>query len=188
MGQSYMVLVWWADWTETWNGKSFLEPRHAADLALDASSNGWERGQPGIGAFCYFNNEYFATGVPDALLDWPIADLELVAYLLAIRAWKHLWSGMEISFLTDNEATRHLLQHGRTRIPRRLAIARAVVAEQVQGNFRISSDRISTSDNIMADALSRLAQPGKADEFKQACANANVVPVRVAVQPEWFRF
>ena len=181
-------LAWWADWTETWNGRSFLEPLHAADLALDASSNGWDQGQPGIGAFSYFNNEYFATGVPDDLLDWPIADLELVAYLLAIRAWKHLWSGMEVSFLTDNEATRFLMQLGRTRSTRRLAIARAVVAEQVQGNFRISSDRISTTDNVLADALSRLAQPGKADEFKQTCARSNVVPVRVPVQPEWFRF
>ena len=181
-------LAWWADWTDTWNGKSFLEPRHAADLALDASSNGWSGNKPGIGAYSYFNNEYIATGVPDDLLDWPISDLELVAYLLAIRAWKHLWSGMEISFLTDNEATRHLLQHGRTRIPRRLAIARAVVAEQVQGNFRISSDRISTTDNVMADSLSRLAQPGKLDEFNRACVNSNVVPVRVPVQPEWFEF
>ena len=179
---------WWARWTATWNGKSFLEPRHSADLALDASSNGWDQGQPGIGAFCYFNNQFFATGVPEDLLDWPIADLELIAYLLAIRAWKHLWTGMEISFLTDNEATRHLLSQGRSRIPRRLAIARAIIAEQVQGNFRISSDRISTTDNHMADALSRLAQPGKAQEFSQACANANVVPVRVQVERDWFEF
>ena len=181
-------LDWWATWTRTWNGKSFLEPSHSADVALDASSNGWRSDQPGIGAFNYATNEYLATGVPDELLEWPIADLELVAHLLVLRAWGHQWTSLEVNLLTDNEACRALLQNGRTRSNRRLALARQIVAEQVQGNFRISSDRISTHDNTLADCLSRWYQAGKRDEFWGTCGSAGVVPVRVAVPAHWFEF
>ena len=181
-------LAWWATWTRTWNGKSFLEPYHSADVALDASSNGWSHGEPGIGAYSFTNNQYLATGVPEHCRGWPIADLELVAHLLVLRAWGQDWSSLEVNLLTDNEACRSLLQNGRSRIPRRLALARAIVSEQIKGNYRISSDRISTHDNTLADCLSRWFQAGKRDEFWSTCSRYGVAPERVDVPPHWFEF
>ena len=157
-------------------------------MALDASSNGWSHAEPGIGAFSFTNNQYLATGVPEHCRDWPIADLELVAHLLVLRAWGHGWSSLEVNLLTDNEACRSLLQNGRSRVPRRLALASAIVAEQIKGNFRISSDRISTHDNTLADCLSRWFQVGKRDEFWSTCSRYGVAPERVDVPPHWFEF
>lgn len=181
-------VAWWSDMVSPWNGRSFLVPILSADVALDASSNGWEGGLPGIGAFCHANNQFLATSVPPAMHTWPIADLELLAHLLAVRAWGHLWRSHNVNILTDNESCRWLLQNGRSRDSRRLALARALVSEQFLGSFRIVSARISTSDNVLADPLSRLGQPGKWDEFREVCDSFGAVPVRVQVQSHWFQF
>ena len=61
-------------------------------------------------------------------------------------------------------------------------MARILVQQQFLQNFRIRSDRISTSQNVLADRLSRLAQPTAWDEFLEEVGKCSgVVPVRVAV-------
>ena len=179
-------LEWWSAMLGSWNGRSFLEPHHSAEITLDASSDGWPGGGPGIGCYNNITNEFVATGVPPELSAWPIADLELLAHLIALRAWDHGWYGHTISVLTDNESCRWLLQRGRSRDPRRLAMARILVARQFRGNFRLETGRISTTDNDLADSLSRLGQAGKWQGFLDRCSKWGVVPARIEVQPGWF--
>ena len=170
----------------SWNGKSFLEPFYSADVALDASSGAWFDGGPGIGGYCYHRNKYFACGVPSDLADWPICDLELVAYLLAVRLWGQHWHSYTVCFLTDNESCRFLLESGRSRDPRRLQIVRLLVEEQFVGNFRMQSARITTENNLVADALSRLGQPGKREVFSSFCEGYGVVPFRLETSAQLF--
>ena len=170
----------------SWNGRSFLEAFNSANVALDASSGAWLDGGPGIGGYCYHRNEYFACGVPSELADWPICDLELIAYLLATRLWHQHWHSHSVSFLTDNESCRYLLESGRSRDPRRLQIVRLLVEEQFTGNFRLQTARITTEDNLVADALSRLGQPGKPEVFTNYCKGYGVVPTRLEIPPEFF--
>ena len=65
-------------------------------------------------------------------------------------------------------------------------MARLIVEEQFRGNYRLESARITTQQNLVADCLSRLGQPGKWLEFSAACENANVSPTRVELPPEAF--
>ena len=52
-------IVWWNRHISAWNGRSFLLPVNTADVAIDASSSGWTDGGPGLGGFCFANNQYF---------------------------------------------------------------------------------------------------------------------------------
>ena len=65
-------------------------------------------------------------------------------------------------------------------------MARILVARQFRGNYRVESGRISTTDNDLADSLSRLGQPGKWQTFLDRCNKWGVAPVRVQVRAEWF--
>ena len=179
-------IEWWYGKVHLWNGRSFLVPRFTADVALDASSNGWHDGGPGIGGFCFANNEFFSTGVPPALAEWHIGDLELFAHIIALRVWGHGWGGTSVNVLTDNEGCRFLLLNGRTRDPLRLKMARCIVGLQFSGNYRIESARISTSQNVLADALSRAGDPTMLERFTSVCRSSNVRPVRVEIPPDVF--
>ena len=69
-----------------WNGRGFLCPRLTADISLDASSNGWLKGLPGLGCFNHVTGQFIATGVPTSMAGWDIADLEMLAHLVCTRA------------------------------------------------------------------------------------------------------
>ena len=180
-------LRWWAVMLRRWNGRSFLQPVLSGDVALDASSGAWFGGGPGVGAYSFISNEFFCTGVPLAMSSWPISDLELLGHVLCCRVWGHKWAGASVSILTDNESCRHLLEKGRSRNPRRLAMARILVQCQFHQNFRVRSDRISTSQNILADRLSRMAQPNAWAEFlEEVSKSSGATPVRISVPDSAF--
>ena len=179
-------IEWWHQKVRAWNGRSFLVPVYSADVALDASSDGWFSGTPGISGFCYATQEFFATGVPAEMSSWHIGNLELLAHIIALRLWGKDWRGYSVNILTDNEGCRHLINNGRTRDSLRLKMARSIVGLQFDSEFRIESARISSSQNILADALSRLGQHGMWHRFSETCNNYNVVPVRVHVPADIF--
>ena len=179
-------LKWWASNMAGWNGRSILEFTHGGDVAIDASEHGWFNSKPGIGGYCFANNEFFATGVPDHMQDWPICDLELMAVLLAGHVWGPTWSGKQVSGLTDNEATRYFLNTGKSRIPSRLQMGRVFTSMQFRWNFRWHSARISTDQNKMADYLSRAGNPWYVSEFWRLCRNHSVSPREVSITPVMF--
>ena len=178
---------WWFDMVSPWNGRSFLVPVHSADISMDASSDGWLDSGPGIGGYNFVNHQFFATGVPPHMSGWYIGNLELFAYIIALSLWGDQWRGHTVHCLTDNEGVRFLLQNGRTRDPLRLKMARKIVGLQFQGGYRIESARISTDQNVIADALSRLGSADMWHRFSSVCSNNGVVPCRVAVPAELFR-
>ena len=185
--QFHLDVQWWLSMAKHWNGKSFLSPTWTGDVALDASSDGWYGGKPGLGAFNFANGQYLACGVPEAFQHFPIADLELLVHLVAVRIWSQDWHACTINIATDNEACRYLLRNGRSRDPVRLAMARALVGCQFRGNFRLESVRVSTTENLLADRLSRLGAEGMAESFTAQCNRYGVTPTRVTVLPQHFR-
>ena len=135
---------------------------------------------------CHTSHVVVATGVPPGMQNWRICDLELFCYIIIIKAWGHLWRGCSINVLTDNEPTRMLLEGGRSRDRLRLAMAREIVGHQFVNDFRIHSTRIATGDNLCADSLSRLAEPGQWKRFQDFVAAHGVTPTRCEVRPHWF--
>ena len=124
--------------------------------------------------------------MPLALAEWYIGDLELFAHIVALSIWGAEWAGHSVNVLTDNEGCRFLLKNGRTRDPLRVKMARHLVKLQFDGNFRMESARISTSQNVLADALSRLGDEGMWSRFISVCHGHGVSPVRVEVPPRVF--
>ena len=159
---------------------------YSADLSLDASSNGWTDGGPGLGGYCFATHEFFATGVPSSMASWNISDLELLACLVALRLWGKGWSRCSVNLLTDNESVRHLIGNGRTRSPLRLKMARSIVGLQFSGEFRIVPARISTGQNVLADALSRLGEDGMWHRFSSVCSRNDVSPRRILMPASTF--
>ncbi len=90
------------------------------------------------------------------------------------------------SALEFHEGCHHLLLGGKTRDSGRLAMARLIVGEQFRGGFRVTPTRISTEQNILADALSRLGDEGKWDLFHQTVSGYGVVPSRIDLSPTVF--
>ena len=171
-----------------WNGRGFLCPRVSADVSLDASSNGWLKNLPGLGCFNHVTGQYIATGVPLAFQNWDIADLEMLCFIVAARAWGDGWHAHQINILTDSEPTRFLVEAGKSRLSRRLAMARKLVALQFSGGFRIHSARVSTTKNVCADSLSRFGAESQRERFATYCNKYGVLPVRTEVDPDWFVF
>jgi hypothetical protein len=169
-----------------WNGKSFLEFFHTGDLSLDASKQGWYKSKPGIGAFNFATNEFFSVGVPVEMEDWDICDLELAAHILACHTWASAWHGRKVSMLTDNEACQFFMLHGWSHSPWRLSMGHTITGLQFKSDFRIFSARISTTQNILSDALSHEGEPGKLELFFSECFKHSVSPVRLQVSPEAF--
>ena len=179
-------LMWWANCIHQWNGRSYIQFVNHGDIAVDASSDGWWSAKPGIGGYNFSSNTYFATGVPPQMEGWSIADLELLAVLIALRLWNQDWHGRRIGVLTDNEATRYFLLSGKSRSPTRLQMGRIITATMFKRHFRIQPGRISTQDNILADCLSRLADPAKSALFSSITGNYGVSPVRQEILPSMF--
>jgi hypothetical protein len=178
---------WWHKMVRNWNGKSFLEFHHTGDVSLDASSRGWYNNRPGIGAYNFSNNEFFSTGVPEELWEWDICDLELVAHVLACNTWASLWHGKKVSMLTDNEACRFFMQHGRSKCPKRLKMGRYITGLQFREDFRVFTARITTDQNTLSDCLSREGEPGKLESFFKECHQNNVSPTRRQIDPGVFK-
>ena len=67
-------------------------------------------------------------------------------------------------------------------------MSRWLAMEQVYKNFRMVSEWIPTTENSIADALSRPAEPKQRQAFHDYCRNMVVTPSRCHVEPVHFDF
>ena len=184
----YADLKWWQHSLITTNGISFLDFEPACEVTLDASSDGWHNGLPGLGGFNHATGEYFACTTPPEASEWHISDLELVCHLLAARLWSSSWRGLHIRGHTDNQACFYLLSNGKSRVDKRLRIARTFSTLQLEGQFIWEPAWISTHDNILADALSRSGDPKYREIFLSTCSRLGYQPKECVVTPRMFQF
>lgn len=181
-------LKWWHRSLVATNGISFLDFEPAIEVTLDASSDGWYDGLPGLGGFNLSTGEYFACTTPPELSGWHISDLELVCHLLASRLWSTSWRGLHILGHTDNQACFFLLSKGKSRVDQRLRMARTFASLQLEGEFMWESAWISTHDNILADALSRSGEAKYRKIFLSTCSRLGFQPRECVVSPSMFHF
>ena len=182
-------LLWWHENLSQWNGVSFLEFQDFQNkVALDASTDGALGGGPGLGGFNFMCNEWFKCEVPAEFSNWHIADLELLAHLVAIRLWGSSWAGLKIYGLTDSEPCELLLRHGRSRVNLRLAIARTISSLEHRLNFQWVSSGIRSSNNVLPDCASRWRDPERRDTFFQTCRELDICPLERYIPSEYFLF
>ena len=153
---------------------------------MDGSTKGEMDGRPGIGAFNFETNEYFHTHIPDWFPDLCIADYELLVHVIAGIVWGPSWQGLEIDGFTDNQATQHLLNHGRSDKEFRLSLARVFAWLQSKFNFKWNSLYINTKNNIISDSLSRWGEEKQRRIFYKNTEGLDATEINI---PEsYFRF
>ena len=177
---------WWADSLISTNGISFLVPRLEVEVSLDASSNGWHGGRPGLAGVNHSTGEFFAAPAPPEFESWHISAHELICHLIAIRLWGHQWSGQQIRGKSDSEPCVFLLKNGKSRVDLRLHMARTFATLQLTHNCIWQPEWISTKDNVMPDALSRLGEPGSWGRFCSEAARLGIQPKESPISPWMF--
>ena len=181
-------LWWWVNSLRFWNGISILEFHPAGSVAVDASSDGWFDGSPGIGAYNFITNEFFASSVPTEMREFHISDLELLTPLVAARVWGTEWRGLAIEGLTDNQATHFFLTNGKSRVPQRLSMGRTFSSMQHRWDFSWRSSWLASEENVLPDCLSRWGSAAQQERFWATCREMGVNPVERQVKPEMFKF
>ena len=181
-------ITWWQDAIKLRNGVSFLVPDSTVHVSLDASTNGWHDGKPGLGAYNHDTHQYFSTTPTAEFADLEIADLELLAHVISIQLWSDAWKQNQVTIHTDNEACFWLLTKGRSRSDIRLRMSRWIATQQITKQFRVTSKWIPTTENNIADALSRMGDPAQRIKFKEYCTNLRGLPTSCHVTPDMFDF
>lgn len=143
-------LMWWRLFVARWNGVSFLPP--PADLprlqmASDASGS-W-----GCGA--WHGTHWFQLPWDHRSAVLPIMAKELLAALLACAVWGSSWSHHCVTVLCDNQAVVACLRSRSCHDHHIMHMLRTLAFIEASFAFTIIPQYISTSDNHLADDLSR---------------------------------
>jgi hypothetical protein len=182
-------LLWWTTNIVNWNGVSYLEfSDHSYTITLDASSDGAPGGGPGLGGFNWATKEWFKCSPPSNMAGWHISDYELLAHVIACHLWGPSWSGVKVWGLTDSKPCEFLLRHGRSRINRRLAMARQVSFMEHRNSFMWVSGPIRSAENVLADCASRWRDPERRSTFWRTCQDLGFLPTELVVLPHMFCF
>ncbi len=82
--------------------------------------------------------------------------MELFTVLLALRRWGHKWKNTYLHVYTDNMATKYVLNKGSMRNDIGMDFLREIYCILAMNNINIVAKYLTSKDNIVADALSRL--------------------------------
>ena len=141
---------------EHWNGISFfyhdsVESSVALDFYTDAA--------PSVGFGGFHGNEWFSGAWPAEIVslapeNYSTALHKLYPIVIACLLWGHLWCRKKITVFSDNEATVHIINKGRSSVPFINRLVRRLTWTSVLGNFILRATFIPGLENRSADALS----------------------------------
>ena len=80
----------------------------------------------------------------------------MISAVLAARRWAASWQNSKVVFCTDNRSARAYIQKGTTKNPYLLPWVRELHLWSLMFNFDIEANWIPGTENVMADAISRL--------------------------------
>lgn len=168
-------LRFWLELLNNWNGMSFFyndfsESSPSLDLFTDAA--------PSVGFGGYHKGEWFANEWPRAFLDFASgfessALFEMYPIVVACILWGAGWCRKRITFFCDNAAVVAIINKGRSKCPKLMALLRRLTWQSVTGNFVISATHVPGQSNVLADSLSRL----RLQEFRRLCPSASSTPL-----------
>lgn len=162
----------WSKFLEGWNGRSFFLDNATTDATdLHLFTDATDTAFGGL-----FKNQWFQGYFPKELTSedqsLSMALFELYPIVVASVLWGAQWSGLRIVFNCDNEATVHIINKGRSKIPLIMKFMRKLTLCSAKNNFIILAQHISGVKNCIADALSRFQM----DRFRHLAPQADPVP------------
>ena len=148
-------LSWWKLFLHEYNGKSimWMEQRLVMDEVFATDSC-----LTGAGGFC--SGSCFHTTFPEVVYSWQkcvhIAHFELLAILLAVRAWSRLIVGKKMVVGCDNQAVVAVVNTGRSRDQLLQRLLRELVYELAMADSEIYLVYVESKMNVLPDILSRM--------------------------------
>ena len=156
---------WWLQYLPSWNGVKMIMPstidHHVFTDASDLAISGYWEGK-------WFVQE-FVNGHED-MLDMCINWRELCAVVTAAATYGAQWRGAQVLFHCDNVCVVQILNSGSCKNAAMMELIRKLFFISATYEFELRSIYISTSDNIIADALSRL----KFNMFRREVPDADI--------------
>ncbi|CAG2224869.1 unnamed protein product [Mytilus edulis] len=135
---------------------TFLDSKPVTCLQTDACLHG------GAG---YYEGDFFFyvnwdTDLPN-FKNYHINIKETMSIVLSAMRWGHLWTNKRVVVSTDNMTTKCIINKGSSRNKTLMTQLRELFWLSAIHNFDIRAKFISGRNNVIADAASRLHEPGQ---------------------------
>ena len=155
-GDFHRDMLWWNHSLQHCNGRS-IYPQHqdVQVVSIDACT---------VGSGYFWDGNWGYVNWPS---DYPLSqDLhinvkETFSALFAARQWAHLWSGSLVLFGVDNTCARSALRDKTSKNPMIMEALRELFMLSAVYDFDFEGFYVPGVDNGLADAISRLHQPGQ---------------------------
>ena len=148
-------IYWWATFLDSFNGKSIiLDTRPVSAVYTDACTNG------GGG---HWGTNWFHVNWH---IDWPgtssmhINEKEVLSVAMATHLWGPQWRNKHVYIFSDNMTTVSCVNKGSSRNNIVMTAIRFMFWQAAYFNFRVKVIHIPGKNNIKADVISRLDEPG----------------------------
>lgn len=149
-------LKWWQDFLSLFNGTMPIRnQKPIIDVQVDACCSASGIYFRGDWQYLPFKHDY-----PTAS-SWHINYKELLSVLFAARRWGHLWANSRVIIHTDSQVAKAILNKGTTRHGSVMEVLRDLFWLSVQNNFDLTAEYLPGKENNLADAISRLQEPGQ---------------------------
>lgn len=140
-------------------------------------------GSPDLGCGAFFNNHWCQLAWPSSIANSPLirnlAFLELIPVVLALYLWGDQLKNKRIIFYIDNLALVSILNKNSSKDKSIMKLVRHVVLITMLKNIQFKAFHIETSQNQIADALSRFQM----HRFRTVAQYADMFPTQI---PEEF--
>ncbi|SPO21466.1 uncharacterized protein UTRI_10045 [Ustilago trichophora] len=147
-------LSWWCQILQSWSGTSVLAPSPL--LATHIWTDACPKGYGGFVGDASSPSAVFARQVPKRHRRKNIRFLEALAVLEALRRFVHLLPASSLVVVhVDNENVEHGLRSGRSRDPLTQRLLREIFGFCFTHNLTLAPQQVSSTDNVLADLLSR---------------------------------
>ena len=152
--EMHLDILWWYSYIKEFNGVSFMiDPKNTT---LSYAGDACKRGAGG-----FHGQEYWSRLLPAEMCgdDPPIHLKEFFVLLISVRIWGPTWSGQAVEIFCDNTAVVEVCVHQKPRDIQMAKFLREYLLLVVTYKFHPVVKKITTTDNWIADFLSREFSP-----------------------------
>ena len=167
--QTLLDFNWWLRFLDVFNGRAIMiRSLHSVPITSDSSNKGfgaWAGKDWFFGTWCDqldFDPGCGHCELPPLLQRVPknINVYELWPIVVGVRRWGHHYKNSRIHLVTDNMQVLAMINTGRSSNATCMSWLRELFWACFLGNFDLHATYIKSSDNVLADQLSRLCYPG----------------------------